>query len=100
MDHALATWVPTEVLVGALTLALGLLYRLWAKSQKEENERADRSNTRLEAIEKVLIELDKKLGSSVSNDHFQMIREKQGERMGAIERALEVAKDRLERLSK
>lgn len=60
MDHALATWVPTEVLVGSLTLAVGLLYRLWAKSQKDENASREKMDERLKAIEKAIVDLDKR----------------------------------------
>lgn len=59
MNGTLAAWVPPEVLVTALTFAVGLLYKLVL-------DRAKKTEVKLDELAKAITELDKRFVSSAS----------------------------------
>lgn len=83
--NGLSSWVPSEVLVGALTLVLGLLYKLVI-------DRAKKQDAALEKIQQALIELDKRFLSAASVEQLGRMGDRFDGRITALAQDVAVMK--------
>lgn len=85
MTGALATWVPSDVLVGALTLLLGAVFKVVIDSRKE-------ARAEMAAIKQALIDMDKRHAALATVEMLGRMGDRFDGRIQSLERDQAVAK--------
>ena len=98
--NSIATWVPAEVLVATLSLALGLLYKLVLDRAKKTESALEKLAVAIEAVRGEQQAMRLAMTSSASVEQLGRLGDRLDSRITSAEAKLAVAMDRYERGAK